>query len=231
MADFALLLNPQTGEDFMRRRPAARYFPSFLVRQAARFCPPILEPGSICIDSSRGNAEGCLVICPFTNEQLTYFPQQVIRKKMQTAIAIAAAQGAKIIGLGPEMELMYSTEDRRYSGQEGHLNSGYLFHFYALLVSAQLAALHMGIVWRQANIVVVGEDSDIANLCTRWLARQNGYLSLIARNSYRVQELNRKILYESGVAIKLSADLSLSLRNADIVFFSVCPAGDGDEYR
>jgi fatty aldehyde-generating acyl-ACP reductase len=70
-----------------------------------------------------------------------------------------------------------------------------------------------------------GASGSIGSACARILARKANYLTLIARNIPRLENLAEGILKDTGLAVKVTANVKEAVRKADIVI-SVSSAAD-----
>jgi len=85
------------------------------------------------------------------------------------------------------------------------------------LEGTRRAAEVMGIDLKKAGVVVIGATGSIGSVCARIIAREAGYLTLVARRLEKLERLAHQILQETGVAARITTNVHEALREAAVV--------------
>ena len=75
----------------------------------------------------------------------------------------------------------------------------------------------MGIDLAKAEVVIIGATGSIGAICARIMARESRYITLVARNKAKMEQLAQQILAETGLAATITTDVKKALSTADIV--------------
>ena len=79
------------------------------------------------------------------------------------------------------------------------------------------AARVMGHDLKNSSVVVMGATGAIGRVCALVLAREARRITIVARNERKLEELAAKILYDTGLAVKVTSDSKKALQTADVV--------------
>jgi fatty aldehyde-generating acyl-ACP reductase len=239
MERFSLIVHPLSLQDFGRKFPQARYLPDFILRRVARFWPPFQISVIKGIRSSFAEVEGEIRCCPLTAAQFLSLPAAVTQRKIISAVKSAEKGGAKIVGLGAWTAVIGEggTAIAREVGIP--VTTGNSYTIFCALEETKKAARVRGINWERANLVILGATGlkDSAGTCARLLARKNRFVTLAVREQANYADLDKltaEILYETGVAVRITNNLKKVLREADVViafttatdFFAEIEPGD-----
>ncbi len=139
----------------------------------------------------------------------------------------ASRLGARIIGIGPSMAAALgdsALEIARRLGLTVTAGSGYAA--VAAIEGLRKAAALMGMSLDEAAVLVLGAAEPLGSVCTQILARDGAnYLTLVDRDSTRLDLLSRRVLYDCGVACKVSVQVSRAVARADLVIVAGREAG------
>lgn len=217
MDKFSFILHPLTLQDYTRKFPAINYFPDFVLNGVARVLPPFKVCEIKGVQSAFAQVEGEFICCPLTSQQLLQLPAEVALRKIVRAVKLAEKNGAQLVGLGAFTSVV-SNGGVTIAKEVGiPVTTGNSYTVFIALEGTQEAAKLMGIDWARANVVILGATGSIGSVCARILARENRYLTLVARQQNRLEKLAAKILYETGLAVKITSNIKKALREADIV--------------
>lgn len=202
-----------------------RSLPQSLTRAAASFFPPVVASYVSGISSPYNSIEGCFIGVTLTSEQMLRLPQEVSLRKIIAAGKKAAQAGAKIIGLGAMTAVIGDAGITVAQNLNIAVTTGNSYTVATALEGTQKAAELMGIDIERAEVAVLGASGSIGSACARILARKANYLTLIARNIPRLENLAEGILKDTGLAVKVTANVKEAVRKADIVI-AVSSAAD-----
>lgn len=222
MDKFSLIMHPLSLQDYARKFPQTKYLPDLILKGAARFLPPFQISAIKGIQSSFAAVEGELRWCPLTTDQILGLPTAVTQRKIISAVKSAEKNGAKIAGLGAWTAVIGEggTAIAREVGIP--VTTGNSYTLFCALEGTKKAARSRGINWERANLVILGATGlkDSASTCARLLARENRYVTLAVREQANYADLDKltaEILYETGVAVRITGNLKEVLRQAEVV--------------
>jgi fatty aldehyde-generating acyl-ACP reductase len=229
MEQFSLIVHPLRPEDYVRLFPATKYVPRAIMKRAARFLPPFQISVLKGIRSSCTEMEvaGELRCCPLTTEEFGCLPPALTKHKIISAVKAAEKMGAQIAGLGAWTGVI-GERGRAIAGEVGiPVTTGHSLTIYSALAATRAAAQERGLDWPKASLALLGVTglSDCVGVCARLLARENRFITLAVREYGKVDKAAAEILYETGVAVRVSDHFQEVLRQADVVF-SFTAAGD-----
>ncbi|MGI6129351.1 MAG: shikimate dehydrogenase [bacterium] len=217
MERFAFLLHPLDVSNIYQKIPWLQALPDTVVESVFRLTPPAVLSHITGIESSYAQAEGWFVNVPLTSRQMVTMPEEIVLKKIIQAGKRAEQLGAKIIGLGAFTAVVGDAGLTVAKNLHIAVTTGNSYTVGTALEGIKLAADKMGIDFKEAEVLVVGANGAIGSACARILARQVKYLTLVSRNGHRLENLARRILRESGLAVRVANDLKAALRRADVV--------------
>lgn len=152
-----------------------------------------------------------------TTRQMLQLPPEVVLRKIIAAGKKAAQAGAKIVGLGAMTAVVGDaglTIDRHL---DIAVTTGNSYTVATALQGTEKAAELMGIELDRAEVVVLGATGSIGSTCARLLAKKINYLTLVARNARRLEDLAGKIISETGLAVKVTSNVKKAVQGADII--------------
>lgn len=215
--DFAFILHPLNIEDIFRKLKFMRNWPEWLVKGTVSLLPPLMTSRITGIKSPYGSVEGCFIGITLTSQQMLELPPEVSIKKIIAAGRKAAAVGAKIVGLGAMTAVVGDagiTVDRHL---DIAVTTGNSYTVATALEGTQKAAELMEIDLNRAEVAILGASGSIGSVCARILARKVNYLTLIARNTERLEKLAAQILKDTGLAAKVTSNVKEAVRHADVI--------------
>lgn len=217
MQNFAFLIHPLDTSYIYSKFPWLRPLPDPLVEKAFTLVPPIKVSHITGIKSPYAEAEGWFVACPLTAHQMATLPEPFVLRRIIQAGKKAEALGARIVGLGAFTSVVGDAGITIAKHLSIPVTTGNSYTVATALEGAKLGAEKMGIDISEAEVLVVGANGSIGSACARMLAREVKYLTLASRNSAQLERLARQILKESGLAVRVAADLHQALRRADVI--------------
>lgn len=171
------------------------------------------------VSSPFGRAEGCLIILNYDALQLQYLSTAKLIKRTISAGKKASRLGARIIGFGqPVLNALGASAMAVARSLEPTVTSGAGCAAAAAIDGIGQAADLMGINLEEASVLVMGAAEPFGSACTQILARDGvNYLTLVDSDRIRLGRLARRVLYDCGVACKVSVQVSRAVAQADLI--------------
>jgi len=214
---FAFVIHPLTVEDVSRKFGFAKYLPESWVEKALTYLPPINTAHITGIRSAYSETEGWFVSCPLTARQILTMPPEKVLNKVVQAGRLAEKLGARILGLGAFTKVVGDAGKTVAERLSIPVTTGNSYTVATALQGTREAARLMGHRLDEAVVAVVGATGAIGGVCARILAREARELILVGRNRSKLDLLADKILYDTGLAARVTSDLKGALRQADVV--------------
>lgn len=127
--------------------------------------------------------------------------------------------GARIIGLGlPLLQALGPAAVGVARGLDSTVTSGAGCAAAAAIDGLWKAAELMEIDPEEASVLIIGAAGPLGGACAQIIARDGAnYLTLIDRDRARLDRLAGRVLYDCGVACKISARLEQAVAQADLI--------------
>ncbi|MCF8012048.1 MAG: NAD(P)H-binding protein [Clostridiales bacterium] len=217
MDTFAFIIHPLDVNDVARKFSFTNYMPASFVERLLRFMPPFQVSRISGIESDYNSIEGWFVSCPLTARQMVHLPQNYVLKRIVQAGNTAHKLGAKIIGLGAFTSVIGDGGISIAKELEIPVTTGNSYTVGTAIQGTREASKLMGHDINNARVVVLGATGSIGKVCARLLAKDVKNLTLVARNKSKLEMLSQKILYESGLAVKITSDVKSAIKSAQVV--------------
>ncbi|MCG8402797.1 MAG: NAD(P)H-binding protein [Firmicutes bacterium] len=217
MNPFAFIIHPLDIRDFARKFGPVGKLPPHWQENLFKLAPPIKVSKITGVYSQHGRTEGWFVACPVTARLMMELPEEYVLRKIIKAGKLAQKLGAKIVGLGAFTSVVGDAGITIAKNLDIAVTTGNSYTVATAIEGAEEAARLMGHEINQSHAVVVGATGSIGRVCARMLAGKVHSLTLVAREKSRLDELARRILYETGVAARVTSDIKHALQNAQIV--------------
>jgi len=135
--------------------------------------------------------------------------------------------GARIIGFSPSLAAALGDVAAPMARKLGlTLTGGMSYTAAAAMEGLQRAAALRGLQLEEAAVLVVGAAGPVGAVCTEILARDGAnYITLVDEDSPRLELLSRRLLYECGVACRVSLQLRRAAARSDLVIAADRPGG------
>ncbi len=225
MGNFAIIVHPIEISDVYRRLKFLRRFPLPAAEAVTRSLPPFKLSKITGIQSPYGKTTGYFICCPLTSAQMVQLPQGKVIKKIIQAGRLAERLDVGIVGLGAMTALVGDAGVTLAGNLKIAVTTGNAFALVTALEAAVKAAEAMGMDPGGAEFVVVGAGMPAGSVVARLLARKVRFLTLFAENNRELDYLSVRILKESGLAVKITADIRRAVRRADILINVTGAAG------
>lgn len=216
MDKFAFIIHPLEKEDIFRKLKFMRRWPGSMV-DAARFLPPFKVSDITGVQGPLASCEGLFVGCPLTAAQILSLPQEYVLKKIIQAGKVAEKNGAKIVGLGAMTSVVGDAGITIANNLNIAVTTGNSYTVGTALEGTREAARLMGHDLSKANVLVVGATGSIGSVCARILARDVRFLTLLARNTARLERLAADITEETGLVPTITRNVREAVQRADII--------------
>lgn len=224
--DFAFIVHPLNVEDIVTRiKGTKRLPPKFVEKNFARFPAfKYSEIHGITSQATGKSVSGAFIGCPLTTEQMLNLPEHIVVRKIVKAGKVAEKTGAGIVGLGA-MTSVVADAGISIAGQlKIPVTTGNSYTVAMAIEGTKEAAAKMGIDLAEADVVVVGATGAIGAVCSQLISRECKYLTLIARDRTKLDSLAKRILNDTGQAVKITSNLQRALKRAQVVI-SVTSSG------
>jgi len=217
MENFAFLIHPLDARDVARKFPFTRRLPEKVVEGLFRLVPPMKLSQITGVKTPFGEAEGWFVSCPLTARQMLTLPEKSVYKRIIQTGRIAEKLGAKILGLGAFSSVVGDAGVTIAKNLKIAVTTGNSYTVASAVEGAKEAARLMGHDLKQAHVVILGATGSIGKVCALLLARETRRMTLVARNRSNLEEAARKILYETGLSVKITDNVKQALADAQVV--------------
>jgi len=217
LQNFAFMIHPMHAGDVARKFKFARFVPDRVLERAFAMLPSMKVSHITGIRSPYGGAEGWFVACPLTARLMTALPREYVLNKIIQGGRVAEKLGAKILGLGAFTKVVGDAGITIAKHLRIPVTTGNSYTVATAIEAVGEAARLMGRDLKKSSVVVLGATGSIGRVCALILAREALSMTLVARNEKKLEELAVKILYDTGLAVKVTSDSKSALRSGDIV--------------
>ncbi|MBS3902747.1 MAG: shikimate dehydrogenase [Dethiobacter sp.] len=217
MEQFAFIIHPIELEDVFRKLKFMRKWPVPVVETVIKTIPPFKVSEITGIRSEYAETTGHFVSCPLTSKQMVTLSEEKVIKKIISAGKVAEKLGAKVVGLGAMTSVVGDAGITVSKNLNIAVTTGNSYTVATALQGTKKAAELMGIDFSRAEILVVGATGSIGSVCARILAREARFLTLLARDKHKLDSLASRILRETGLAAKVTAEVKFAVQRADII--------------
>lgn len=219
MDKFAFIIHPIDISDVARKFSVAKYIPDALVEKVLPFAPAFTASHITGVKSvfNKKEIEGWFIICPLTTGQMLALPQELVINKIIKAGKIAEKLGAGIVGLGAFTSVVGDAGITVARNLDIAVTTGNSYTVGTAIEGTKKAAAIMGHQLADSHLVVVGASGSIGQVCALIMAREVKKLTLVGRNIAQLNKLAMKILYQTGLAAKVTANVKSAVKTADII--------------
>lgn len=219
MEQFGFLLHPLQVNDLARKFPISKQIPNSILRQVIRFMPQIKLSHITGIESRLGNkAEGWLVGCTLTSEQILNLPVEHVLKQIISAAQKAEKLGAKIVGLGAYTSIIGDGGRKVANKLDIPVTTGNSYTVATAVKAVKKAADKLGIVLPETHLAVIGATGSIGEACVQLLADEVNDMSLVARDESKLRRLTASIKSNHKLnRVDYSTDINKALSEAEVV--------------
>ena len=228
MSDFAFVVHPMDVENILQKFPFLGRLPHRVVEGCFRHLPPfrIARVKNITSRASGQTISGLYVVCPLTSRQMLSQPEPHVLKRIIGAGKLAQKAGVRIVGLGALTSVIGDAGISVSQALRIPVTTGNSLTVAMALEGAKKASSRLGIDVAEAEVVVIGATGSIGAVCAQLMARECRYMTLVARDRVKLSGLAKKILHDSGQAVRVTTDIPRALSRAHIVITVSSSAGD-----
>lgn len=217
MERFAFIVHPLTVQDISRKFSFVKRWPSALTERMISYLPPFTISHITGIDSGYNQAEGWLIACPLTSQQLLSLPAEQALGKIIKAGKIAEKLGAGIVGLGAFTSIVGDGGITVAKQLNIAVTTGNSYTVATAIGGIERAAAQMGIAMHDAHIVILGATGSVGAACAQLLAVTCKRLTLTARNTVKLEKLADSIMRATGLAVRVTSNNKDAVKQADII--------------
>ncbi len=219
MDRFAFILHPLNSSDMQRKFKLFKYLSDDIIDKLIYQFPPLVASEITGIKSVANNREiiGNFIGCTLTSKQMLELPESVVLKRIIKAGKLAEKYGAKILGLGAMTSVVGDAGCTVAKNLKIPVTTGNSYTIATAVEGTEKAAGLLGKDIAKSEVVIVGANGAIGNVCAQMMARKGRYLTLVSRNIEKLENLAERILRESGVVANITDDSREALKNADII--------------
>jgi fatty aldehyde-generating acyl-ACP reductase len=214
---FAFMLHPSHAKDVALKYKITRLMPERIVERAFAMLPAMKVSHITGLRSPHADAEGWFIACPLTAKMMMSMPVPYVLNKIIQGGRIAEKLGAGILGLGAFTKIVGDAGITVAKNLSIPVTTGNSYTVATAIESVRKAAYIMGHDLKKAGVVILGATGSIGRVCALILAREVSNLTLVARNERRLEGLAAKILYDTGLSVKVVSDSKKALRAGDII--------------
>ncbi len=217
MQNFAFMLHPPNAVDVARKFKFAKFVPDPVIERAFAMIPSMKVSYITGIRSPYEETEGWFIACPLTTRLIMSLPQEYVIKKIIQGGRVAEKLGAKILGLGAFLKVVGDAGVTVANNLNIPVTTGNSYTVATAVEATREAARVMGHDLKKSSVVILGATGSIGRVCALMLAGEARDMTLVARNERKLEELAAKILYDTGLAVKVTPDTKKALRSGDII--------------
>jgi len=217
LQNFAFMIHPMHAEDVARKFKFAGFVPERLLESAFSKLPAMKVAHITGVSSPYETAQGWFIACPLTTRLMTGLPRDYVLKKIIQGGRVAEKLGAKILGLGAFTKVVGDAGITVSRSLNIPVTTGNSYTVATAVEAVREAARVMGHDLKQSSVVILGATGSIGRVCALILAREVRNLTLAARNEKKLDELAAKILYDTGLAARVTSDVRNAVRSGDVI--------------
>ncbi len=184
---------------------------------------PIRTAALTGVGSHAGRTAGHIL---FLNDHNLQLKRSHLFKGLIRAGRKASRLGARIIGLAPSVSAFLGDKAAVLARSLGlTVTGGFGYSAVAAIEGLQTAAALMGIHMERAAVLILGATEPFGTVITQILAHDGAnYITLVDGDNIRLDLLSRRVLYNCGVACRVSMQASRAAAEADLLVLAGGPA-------
>lgn len=217
MDNFAFIIHPLDESDVARKFPMAQLMPKAVISHFLKLAPPFKASDITGVSSKHNQVDGWFLTCPLTAKQLLKLPQQWVIHKIIKTGRLAEKLGAKIVGLGAYTSVVGDAGITIAKNLNIPVTTGNSYTVSTAIEGTRRAAEVMGHTIAKGKIAVIGATGSIGAVCANLLAREASDLTLVGRDEAKLHKLASRILYDTGLVVKVTSNVVDGVKDADIV--------------
>ncbi len=216
--DFALIDYPNHQSDIFRRSKFMRRWPDWAADGLIRRIPPLKTAEITGLGTQAGPIRGFIISANLTAAHMAGLPAADLIKKLIRSGRLAEKMGARIVGLDSIAALVGDAGVSVARRLGIAVTTGLSYRVAAALEGCRRAVEMSGLELAEAEVMIIGVDSSGGGVVANLLAREGiNYLTLSARDQHRLDNLARKLLFDTGISCKVTAHAGKAARRADLL--------------
>lgn len=217
MDTFAFILHPITLDDIYRKFRFLKWVPESVTEAIIKKIPPVEVSKITGVKSEYNEVEGWFVGCTLTTQQMVSLPEKYVLNKIIQTGKLAQKLGAKIVGLGAFTAIVGDAGITVAKNLDIPVTTGNSYTVATALQGTKRAASIMGYDIKNCEVVVIGATGSIGKVCAQILARDCKFLTLVGRNTRKLEEVAEKIMKDTGLSVKITSDSRKAIKKADVI--------------
>lgn len=210
----AIVIHPNNIEQIRQVYPWLKRVPAKMALRFLHFLPPA-DAGAI---ETAGGLTVHVLCCPLLPHYFSCYAPEYLWQKIRACLLKAERMGALVVGLDGMTASFLDEGFAKDKPVKAVLTTGLRIRTGALMEEIRLTALRQGISWPKAEILLAGAAGQEGKTWAVMLAKESGALTLLRSEVGRNPEFAHKIIYEMGLALRVTEDLKTAMEKADIVF-------------
>lgn len=227
MDNFAFIIHPISFKaDVVRKYPAFKVIPNRILRFMATLWPPVYISHITGIRSAATGKEieGWFYACALSPDQMLSLPVESVYRRIEATVNKAAANGARIVGLGAYTSVVGDAGVTISSRVSVPVTTGDSYTVATANQATLYSAERIGIDVPSATAAVIGAYGAVGRASTILLARDVARIILIGRDPVRLNKVAEEAREQQHAEVMVSTDIA-DIAQADIVL-SVTSAVD-----
>jgi len=218
MDRFAFMIHPIDSSDIARKFSLLKRLPNSILDKIIYHLPPIKVSEITGIKSIYDNeVVGNFLGCTLTSKQMVELPTETVIDKIIRTGKIAEKLGAKVLGLGAMTSVVGDAGYTVAKNLNIPVTTGNSYTIATAMEGTEKAAEMLGVDIKKAEVLIIGANGSIGNVCAQMMARKCENLTLVSRDIKKLEELSAKILKETGLVVKISTQTEKVIKTADII--------------
>ncbi len=214
---FAVIMHPFNINEVNKKFIVMRGLPKTWQEKIVRKIPPF-KISCIKGTSDKGKIEGYFIYLGLTSEDFLNLPEQYCLNRILKCGKLAEKFGAQLIGLGGTTSIIGNGGVDVARCLNTAVTTGKTYKIASVFKSAESILGGNGKNKEDTDCVIIGANSPVGNVCTHILTRKGfRYLTLIAPDKRRLNNIAKKILFDYGISVKITSNISKALAAADLI--------------
>lgn len=217
MDTFAFIVHPITIDDIYRKFNFLKWVPKGITEAIIKRVPPVKVSEITGIESKHNKVHGWFVGCTLTSQQMVTLPEKYVIDKIIQTGKLAEKLGAKIVGLGAFTSVVGDAGITVAKNLNIPVTTGNSYTVATAIQGTKKAAEIMGHDIKNCEVVVMGATGSIGKVCAQILAKDCRFLTLVGRNTRKLEEVAEKIMKDTGLSVRITSDSRKAIKRADVV--------------
>lgn len=165
---------------------------------------------------------GWILTLPLVDRQIFMLPEKSVHRKVRRAGKMSQRLGVEIVGTDSHISLSCNTDKIIGEYTNAPVLRGDSFTLLSSIEVARKAVISLGYNMGEVPVVVYGADSLMGTVCSQLIARETRKLILVGKHRGKLKELANKILFDTGLSVKISTTQDNKFWHLGGVVFLAC---------